>query len=87
VLLGLFYLSQSSHVLATGYVIDSLQVQLAEARARQAQLVYRIGEARSPAVIERAARGRLRLVQLPATSVGFAGPQPSQVATAIDATR
>jgi hypothetical protein len=77
VLLGLFYLSQSSHVLATGYVIDSLQVQLAEARARQAQLIYRIGEARSPAVIERAARGRLRLVQLPATSVGFAGPQPS----------
>ncbi|HEX6140414.1 MAG TPA: hypothetical protein VF013_08150 [Candidatus Limnocylindria bacterium] len=71
-LLGIFYLTQSGHVLATGYQIDELRTQLAEAQAQQAQLVYRIGEARSPAVIERIARGRLRLVPLPPSSVTFA---------------
>jgi hypothetical protein len=50
--LALFHLSQSSHVAATGYLIDDLRAQLAEVRAEQQQLIFQIGEARSPAVIE-----------------------------------
>jgi cell division protein FtsB len=74
VLLALFYLSQSAHVAATGYEIDALQSRIAELRSDQQQLIYRIAEARSPAVIERTARGRLRLMPLPPESVTFAGP-------------
>ena len=70
--LGLFYLSQSSHVAATGYEIDSLRARLAELRSSQQQLVLEIGEARSPAVIEQRARVRLRLVLLPDEAVTFA---------------
>jgi cell division protein FtsB len=73
-LLALFYLSQSAHVAATGYEIDALQARIAELRSDQQQLVYRIAEARSPAVIERSARGRLRLAPLPAGAVTFAEP-------------
>lgn len=73
-LIGLFYLSQSAHVAATGYEIANLRSRVAELRAGQQQLIYRIGEARSPAVIERTARGKLRLVPLPADSVTFAEP-------------
>jgi cell division protein FtsL len=83
-LLGLFYLSQSSHVLATGYEIDALRAQLADAQAQQAQLIYRIGEARSPAVIERAARGALQLRPLPVDAIGFAQPaEAGSTSTAI----
>jgi cell division protein FtsB len=72
--LALFYLSQSSHVAATGYQISSLQTQLAELRAEQQQLIYQVGESRSPAVIERRARRLLHLMPLPADSVTFAQP-------------
>lgn len=71
-LLALFYLSQSAHVAATGYEINSLEQRVAELRADQQQLIYRIAEARSPAVIERVARGRLQLQPLPVESVTFA---------------
>jgi cell division protein FtsB len=71
-LLALFYLSQSAHVAATGYEINSLEQRVAELRADQQQLIYRIAEARSPAVIERVARGRLQLRPLPVESVTFA---------------
>jgi hypothetical protein len=71
-LLALFYLSQSGHVAATGYQIDDLQARVAELRADQQQLVYRIAEARSPAVIERVARGKLQLLPLPVDAVTFA---------------
>ena len=50
--LALFYLSQSSHVAATGYEIDNLQTKLAQARAQQQQLIWEIGRARSPSQIE-----------------------------------
>jgi cell division protein FtsB len=80
-LLALFYLSQSAHVAATGYEIDALQSRISTLRAEQQQLVYRIAEARSPAVIERNARGRLRLVPLPGQSIAFAG------STSIDNTK
>ena len=70
--LGLFYLSQSSHVAATGYEIDGLHAQLADLRGVQQQLIFQIGEARSPAVIERRARARLDLVLLPNEAVTFA---------------
>lgn len=73
-MLGFFYLSQSSHVAATGYEIAGLEARLAELQADQQQLIYRIGEARSPTVIERAARGRLRLAPLPTDAVAFARP-------------
>lgn len=70
--LGLFYLSQSSHVAATGYEIDALHARLADLRGHQQQLIFQIGEARSPAVIERRARARLDLVPLPDEAVTFA---------------
>jgi cell division protein FtsB len=70
--LGLFYISQSSHVAATGYEIDALHARLAHLRSHQQQLVFQIGEARSPAVIERRARARLDLVPLPNEAVTFA---------------
>jgi cell division protein FtsB len=78
--LGLFYLSQSSHVAATGYEIDELQARLAELRGAQQQLVLEIGEARSPAVIEDRARKKLRLVLLPDEAVTFA-PTPTSALT------
>ncbi|HSM37813.1 MAG TPA: septum formation initiator family protein [Candidatus Limnocylindrales bacterium] len=73
-LLALFYLSQSSHVAATGYEIAALQARIAALRADQQQLSYRIAEARSPAVVERIARGKLQLMPLPTKSVTFAEP-------------
>lgn len=77
-LLALFYLSQSAHVAATGYEIDALQARIAELRADQQQIIYRIAEARSPAVIERTARGRLQLKELPSQSVTFAAPTSTE---------
>ncbi len=71
-LLALFYLSQSAHVAATGYEINALGERVAGLRADQQQLIYRIAEARSPAVIERVARAKLRLQPLPVESVTFA---------------
>ncbi|HET6380212.1 MAG TPA: septum formation initiator family protein [candidate division Zixibacteria bacterium] len=73
--LSLFYLSQSAHVAATGYRIADLQAQVAELQAEQQQLIYRISEARSPAVIERRARARLGLVTIPGEAIAFA-PTP-----------
>lgn len=72
--LGLFYLSQSSHVAATGYEINAMQAQMAQLRADEQQLIFQIGEARSPAVIEQRAQQRLRLVPLSQSVVRFAPP-------------
>jgi hypothetical protein len=70
--LALFYLSQSTHVAATGYEFDALEASLAERRAEQQQLIWAIGQARSPAEITRRARVELRLVPLEAGAVTFA---------------
>ena len=77
--LALFYLSQSAHVAATGYEIDSLENRLAESRARQQQIVSAIGEARSPSSITRRAREELRLVPLEQSAVTYAtdGSEPA----------
>ena len=72
--LALFYLSQSSHVAATGYEIAELRAQLNELRAAQQQLISEIAEARSPADVTRRAQWQLHLVPLPAQSVTFAKP-------------
>jgi len=72
--LALFQLSQSSHVAATGYEISDLRAQLAELRAEQQQLIFEIGEAQSPAIIEKHAKSILRLVTLPPDAVTFAQP-------------
>lgn len=72
--LALFHLSQSSHVAATGYEIADLRAELAELSAEQQQLVFQIGEARSPAVIEKRAKSALHLVTLPPDAVSFAQP-------------
>jgi hypothetical protein len=77
-MLALFYLSQSGHVAATGYQINELQERLAELRADQQQLTYRIAQARSPAVIERVARFRLGLAPIPIDSVTFAGRRSNE---------
>ena len=68
--LALFYLSQSTRVAATGYEIDALEAKLAE----QQQLIWAIGEARSPAEITRRATRELHLVQLDDGAVTFAQP-------------
>jgi cell division protein FtsL len=70
--LALFYLSQSTRVAATGYEIDTLEATLAERRAEQQQLIWAIGEARSPAEITRRAREDLDLVPLEDGAVTFA---------------
>ena len=76
--LGLFYLSQSSHVAATGYEINALQAQITQLRAEEQQLIFQIGEARSPAVIEDEARVRLNFVPLSQSVVRFAQPSIDQ---------
>ena len=70
--LGLFYLSQSAHVAATGYEIQTLRAQLDQLQAEQQQLVLTLSEARSPAAIERRAREELHLLPLPQEHVTFA---------------
>jgi cell division protein FtsB len=70
--LGLFHLSQSSHVAATGYQIQALETELANARAQQQQLIFEIGRARSPAVIEQRARADLKLVPIEQDRITFA---------------
>lgn len=70
--LALFYLSQSSHVAATGYAIDALEARVAELRAAQQQLILEIGKAGSPAVVEERATEWLRLVPIPPRAVTFA---------------
>ena len=70
--LGLFYLSQSTHVAAVGYQIDDLQAQVATLQAEQQQLTFQIGEARSPSTIAARARNDLRLVTLDPEVVRFA---------------
>ena len=77
--LALFYLSQSTHVAATGYEIDALEATLAEERADQQQLIWAIGQARSPAEITQRAKGELRLIPLEDEAVMFA-PSASQPA-------
>ena len=72
--LALFYLSQSSRVAATGYEIEALEARLAETRAAQQQLVWAIGEARSPAEITDRARRKLHLVPLEPGAVQYAAP-------------
>jgi hypothetical protein len=74
--LGLFYLSQSSHVAAVGYQIDSLQSQLSAARDAQQQLVLEIGSARSPSQVLQRARD-LGLVPIDPRNVTFASPPAS----------
>ncbi len=72
--LALFYLSQSTHVAATGYEIDALEASLAQRHAEQQQLVLAIGRARSPAEITERARSELHLVSLEDGAVTFASP-------------
>lgn len=72
--LALFYLSQSTRVAATGYEVDALEAALADARADQQQLIWAIGQARSPAEITRRATRELHLVPLEEGAVTFAQP-------------
>lgn len=69
--LAFFYLSQSTHVAATGYQIGALEATLAERQASQQQLVSAIGQARSPAEITDRARRDLGLVPLEEGAVQF----------------
>ena len=72
--LALFYLSQSTHVAATGYEIDALEASLSQRNAEQQQLVWAIGRARSPAEITQRATTGLHLVPLEDGAVTFASP-------------
>jgi cell division protein FtsL len=77
--LALFYLSQSTRVAATGYEIDALETALSERTAEQQQLIWAIGQARSPAEITRRATTELRLAPLEDGAVTFA-PSATQAA-------
>lgn len=70
--LAFFYLSQSTRVAATGYEIGALAARLAEARADQQQLIWAIGQARSPAEITKRAERGLRLGPLEQGAVTYA---------------
>jgi cell division protein FtsB len=70
--LAFLYLSQSSHVAATGYEIQRLQAELAERVAEQEQLTLEIGRARSPAEVSERAHSQLRLISLDDLDVTFA---------------
>jgi cell division protein FtsB len=70
--LGLFYLSQSTHVAAIGYQIDDLQARVAQLRAEQQQLTFQIGQARSPSTVEARAQSDLQLVPVDPAAVRFA---------------
>jgi hypothetical protein len=70
--LALFYLSQSSHVAATGYQIDALQSQVQRLGRERQQLILSIGAARSPARIEARARTSLHLAPIDQDAVTFA---------------
>lgn len=75
--LALFYLSQSTHVAAVGYEIDSLQAQITALKADQQRLVLDIGAARAPTqVLQRATQG-LGLTPLDPRAVTFATPSGS----------
>ena len=81
--LALFYLSQSTHVAATGYEIAALEAQLDLVQAQQQQLILDISEARSPAVVEQAAR-RLGLRPIDESRISFASPPASPAPTSAD---
>jgi hypothetical protein len=70
--LSLFYLTQSTHVAALGYQIDSLEARVADLRAEEQQLTFQIGEARSPSTVEAKAQGELKLVPVDPAAVRFA---------------
>lgn len=70
--LGLFYLSQSTHVAAVGYQIDALEARVAALRAEEQQLTYQIGEARSPSTVAERAATDLKLVSLDPLVIRFA---------------
>jgi hypothetical protein len=83
--LAFFYLSQSTHVAATGYEIDVLEATLAEQRALQQQLVTAIGHARSPSEITDRARAELGLVPLDPAAVEFVTePTAAPIRSSID---
>ena len=75
--LAFFYLSQSSHVAATGYLLDDLDARMAELRMEEQQLIYEIGRARSPAVIEERARKDLDLAPIGPDRTSFASGSAS----------
>ena len=81
--LALFYLSQSTHVAATGYQIDALEAELSRGRSANQQLILDIAAARSPAAIERAAE-RLGLRELDEGRITFAVPSSSPAAVPPD---
>ena len=70
--LALFYLSQSTRVAATGYEIDALEATLSQRHADQQQLIWAVGQARSPTEITQRARAELQLVPLEDGAVTFA---------------
>lgn len=70
-----FYLSQSSHVAATGYEIESLRAEIGSVRQEQQQLILAIGQARSPVRIEQRAREELGLTPVPNDQIRFAPAQ------------
>ncbi len=70
--LSLFYLTQSTHVAALGYQIDTLEARVADLRAEEQQLTFQIGGARSPSTIQEMAQRELQLVPVDPAAVRFA---------------
>jgi cell division protein FtsL len=76
-LLAALYLTQSSRIASTGYQIERLEVRLAELEAERQTLLLQVGQAQSPATIERRA-AELGLTPIPDASVHFARPLPDR---------
>ena len=72
--IAIFYLSQSTHVAAVGYEIDSLRGQITSLKAAQQRLVLDIGAARAPTQVLQRATHDLQLVPLDPRDVAFAAP-------------
>jgi len=72
--LAFFYLSQSTHVAAVGYEIDTLQAQFTALRADQQQLELAIGAASAPNQILQRAH-QLGLTPLDPKAVTFVVPR------------
>jgi hypothetical protein len=72
-LLAALYLTQSSRIASTGYEIERLEARLAALEADRQALLLQVGQAQSPATVERRAV-ELGLIPIPDASVHFAKP-------------
>lgn len=78
------YVSQSTATARTGYAILTLREEVTSLQAENARLVVGVSALKSPERIERAARGRLGMVQpTPAQMAALTVPSPAVAVPAV----